>query len=315
VAAQPIRLFNQRVLLMAVQIFLGIIILLLVILIFLFVHRQKIRPEDVGPAISDAWVKSGLSETIGKLKAYAEDIRNDYKTLDQLLRTPKERGSLGEIALEQILRDQLPPDMFGIREKVLDGKTPDAYIKSAAGIICIDSKFPLDNYRKMLEAEATHPEEKENLKKQFLKNVESQLDKIAKEYVCPDRGSAEFAFAFIPSEGVYYFLVNEAYELLRQYGKEGVQVVSPLTLSHKIELIKAGVHARKLSEQAEKVRNDIFVLRHRFDEIDREWRVLYETHLRNAGRKAEDLDRAYKRLREEFARIATLSEEQNRELT
>jgi DNA recombination protein RmuC len=300
---------------MAVQIFLGIIILLLVILIFLFVRRQKIRPEDVGPAISDAWVKSGLSETIGKLKAYAEDIRNDYKTLDQLLRTPKERGSLGEIALEQILRDQLPPDMFGIREKVLDGKTPDAYIKSAAGIICIDSKFPLDNYRKMLEAEATHPEEKENLKKQFLKNVESQLDKIAKEYVCPDRGSAEFAFAFIPSEGVYYFLVNEAYELLRQYGKEGVQVVSPLTLSHKIELIKAGVHARKLSEQAEKVRNDIFVLRHRFDEIDREWRVLYETHLRNAGRKAEDLDRAYKRLREEFARIATLSEEQNRELT
>ena len=290
------------------EVLLGIIILLLVVLLFLFFRRGKIKPEDVSLAISDAWIKSGLSEAIGGLKAYAEDIRNDYRSLDQLLRMPTERGSLGEMALEEILRDQLPPDMFGIREKVLGGKAPDAYIKSTAGIICIDAKFPLDNYRKMLEAEAKDPREKESFKKQFLRNIEEQLSKIASDYVCPEKGSAEFAFAFIPSEGVYYFLVNEAYGLLREYTRKGVQVVSPLTLSHKIELIKAGVHAKKLSEQAEQVRNDIEKLSRRFREIDEKWRVFYGTHLRNIGSKATELDEAYKRLREEFNRISEVSE-------
>jgi DNA recombination protein RmuC len=215
---------------------------------------------------------------------------------------PTERASLGEIALETILSDQLPPDMFGIRERVLDGKTPDANIKSTVGIICIDSKFPLDNYRKMMEVE--DPKEGESFKKQFLKDVRGHLDKIAKDYVCPEKGSTEFAFAYIPSESVYYFLLKEFWETLRDYARKGVQVTSPLTLSCRIELIKAGVHAKKLSEEAKKVRNDIIKLSQRFRDIDEKWGVFYETHLRNAGRKAEELDEAYKRLREEFDRIS-----------
>ena len=86
-------------------------------------------------------------------------------------------------------------------------------------------------------------------------------------------------------------------------------MVSPLTLSHKIELIKAGVHAKKLSEEAEKVKNDLLRLSQRFRNIDEVWRVFYRTHFRNLTGKAEELDEAYKRLREEFDRISKLSEE------
>lgn len=222
-----------------------------------------------------------------------------------MLRVPIERASLGEIAVEQILSDQLPPDMFGMRERILERKVPDAHIKSTVGAICIDSKFPLDNYRKMMEAEDL--KEREKLKRQFLRDVQGHLKKVADDYVCPQSGSAEFAFAFIPSESVYHFLVTEAYDTLRSYTSRGVQAVSPLTLSHKIELIKAGVHARKLSEQAEKIRDDIFRLSQRFSEIDKNWQVFYESHLRNAIRKAEELDRAYQKLREEFDRISQLS--------
>jgi len=184
-------------------------------------------------------------------------------------------------------------------------KVPDAHIKSAVGAICVDSKFPLENYRAMMEAE--DPKEKEKLKKQFIRDIRSHLDKIAEDYVCPEKGSAEFAFAFLPSESVYHFLVTEAYDTLRSYTSRGVQAVSPLTLSHKIELIKAGVHARRLSEQAEKIRNDIARLSERFSEIDKSWQVFYESHFRNAARKAEELDGAYRRLREEFDRISQLS--------
>jgi len=101
--------------------------------------------------------------------------------------------------------------------------------------------------------------------------------------------------------------VTEAFDTLRSYTARGVQVVSPLTLSHKIELIKAGVRARKLSEQAEEIKNDIARLSQRFAEIDEHWKVFYKTHLRNAERKALELDKAYEELREEFDKIARLS--------
>jgi DNA recombination protein RmuC len=241
------------------------------------------------------------------VETHAKDIKDAYKSFEQMLRVPTERASFGEISLETIFSDQHPQDMYGIREKTLDGKIPDAYIRSTVGIICIDSKFPLDNYRKMIGAD--DPKEREDFKKQFLRDIQGHLSKIADDYVCLEKGSAEFAFAYIPSEGVYYFLVNEAYEMLREYTRRGVQVVSPLTISHKIELIKAGVHAKKLSEDAEKVRNDIIRISQRFEDIDEKWRIFYETHLRHAGRKADELDEAYRRLREEFNRISRLSEE------
>ena len=288
---------------MVTEILLGMILILLVLLIILFLKGEAAR--NVESAIIEAWKGLRLDVTLGELATYAKDIRNDYKTLETMLRVPKERGALGEIALETILSDQLPPDMFGIRRKTLDGKIPDAYIRSTVGIICIDSKFPLDNYRRMMEA--TTPEEKKKLRNQFIMDVQGHLSKIAEDYVCPEKGSAEFAFAFIPSEGVYWFLVTEALDLLRDYTKRGVQVVSPLTLSHKIELIKAGVHAKKLSEEAKRVRDEILKLSRRFEEIDERWRTFYDTHLKNLTSKAEEIDSAYKQLRKEFDKIAHLS--------
>jgi len=292
---------------MVTQILLAVVVILLVILIFLVIKGRSVKPRDIENAVSSTWTKLGLDEKIGKLAIHAQDIRDSHRSIEQMLRVPTERAALGEMSLETILSDQLPPDMFGIRKMILDGKIPDAHIRSTVGLICIDSKFPLDNYRKMREVE--DPKEKEKFKNDFCKDVQTHLSKIAEDYVCPEAGSAEFAFAYIPSEAVYYFLVNEEFEMLRDYTKRGVQVVSPLTLSHKIELIKAGVHAKKLSEEAESVRKDLNVISQRFNEIDELWRVFYNTHLRNAGDRAEELDTAYRRLREEFDRISRMSKE------
>jgi len=281
-----------------------IIIALLIILIFLSLKKARIEVQDIENAILRVWRDSGLGDKVGELATHAKEIKESHKSIEKMLRIPAERGAFGEIALETILSDQLPPDMFGMREKVLDGKIPDAYIKSTVGIICIDSKFPLENYRKMMETD--DPKDREKFKSQFFKDVRGHLDKIANDYVCPEKGSADFAFAYIPSEGVYWFLVTEGFELLREYAKNGVQVVSPLTLSHKIELIKTGVHAKKLSEEAEKVKRDLISLSQRFKKLDEVWRVFYRTHFKNLAGKAEELDEAYKKLREEFDRISKL---------
>ena len=292
---------------MVAVILLVLVVVLIVYLIALVYRRGRIEAKDIEPAISRVWQESGLDQKLGQLTSHAKDIRDSHNSIEQMLRVPKERASLGELSLETILSDQLPPDMFGMRARVLDGKSPDAHIKSTVGLICIDSKFPLDNYREMVEAQDTR--EKETFKRQFIRDVQGHLAKVSADYVCPENGSAEFAFAYIPSEGVYYFLVSEAYDLLRDYTRKGVQVASPLTLSHKIELIKTGVHAKKLSEEAERVKNDLIALSRQFEDVDQAWKVFYQSHLKNASRKAEELDQAYKKLREEFDRISKLSGE------
>jgi DNA recombination protein RmuC len=292
---------------MITQILLAIVVILLAVLIFLVVRVRGVKPRDIEDAVSSTWTKLGLEEKIGTLTAHTRDIRECHRSIEQMLRVPTERAALGELSLETILSDQLPPDMFGIRKVILNGKIPDAHIRSTVGLICIDSKFPLDNYRKMIEIEDSKG--KDEFKSDFRKDVRNHLNKIAQDYVCPEKGSAEFAFAYIPSEAVYYFLVNEEFEMLRDFTKRGVQVVSPLTLSHKVELIKAGVHAKKLSEEAENVRNDLNIISQRFSGIDELWRVFYNTHLRNAEGKAEELDIAYKKLRDEFDRISKMSKE------
>lgn len=286
-----------------------IVVLLLLGLTALVLTRGKVESKDFEPAVTKAWLDSGMDRSLGQLTAYAKDIQETHRSVEQMLRVPKERASMGELGLETILTDQLPPEMFGMRERILDGKVPDAHIKSTVGLICIDSKFPLDNYTAMVESPDTA--ETEGLKRQFIRDVRGHLNKISDDYVCPEKGSAEFSFAYIPSEGVYYFLLtdNDGYALLRDYTKKGVQVVSPLTLSHKVELIKTGVHALKLSEQADKVREDLARLSQQFSKVDEEWRVFFRTHLKNAINKADDLDEAYSKLRDEFHRINTLSQE------
>lgn len=281
------------------------------LLIILLSKSKRIKPQDiestVSSAMSNTWIRLGLGEKIGAVEKHAKDIRDSYRSFEQMLQISTERGAFGELALEAVISDQLPQGMYGIRKRILDGKVPDAYIKSTMGIICIDSKFPLDNYRKMLDAE--EPREKERLQRRFIGNFRDQLDKIAEDYVCPEKGSAEFAFAYIHSESVYSFLVDKAFGLLREYTKKGVQVVSPLTISHKIELIKAGVHARKLSEDTEKVKNDLDKLSRKFSEVDKVWQVFYQTHFRNLEGKAVELDEAYRKLRTEFSRISKFSKE------
>lgn len=97
-------------------------------------------------------------------------------------------------------------------------------------------------------------------------------------------------------------LISAEYDLLRRYTKRGVQVVSPLTFGHKLELIKADVQARKLSEEADAIRRELEQLEGRFDVVEEKWETLYR-HLSNAKNKADDVNRRYEDLRNAFDRI------------
>jgi len=145
------------------------ILLLLLALVALTYRRGRLHLSDVESALAKVWRESGLDTRIGELTTHVKDIRDAHRSIERMLRVPVERAAIGEVGLEAILADQVPPDMYGIRQRCLDGKVPDAFIRSTVGIICIDSKFPLDNYARMVTVEDAR--ERDGLRKQFLRDV------------------------------------------------------------------------------------------------------------------------------------------------
>ena len=267
----------------------------------------QIDETTLRSSVGDAIAGLGLDGTAAQIETHASEMKQFHRDVEQLLRTPQHRGSFGEQQLETILADQLPPDMYGTQAAVVGNKRPDAHIETADGVVAIDAKFPLEAYERAVNAD--DPDERARHEREFAHRVADQLEKIATAYVRPDEGTADFAFAFIPSESVYYHLVTEEYDLLREYTSRGVQVVSPLTLGQKLELVKAGVHAQRLSEEALAVQDQLQRLGQRFDAFADDWDTCVR-HLSNAKDRADDADAAFERLRSEFDRIDSLSVEE-----
>jgi DNA recombination protein RmuC len=263
-----------------------------------------VETDQLTSALAQTFEDLEFQNKVSRIQQHAESMEELHTDIERMLQNPRERGEFGEKQLDVLLGEHLPPDMYGTQEQVVGNKVPDAHIKTPEGTVCIDSKFPLDNYEKYAKSEDEG--ERQEYQKQFAKDVEKQLKKIESDYVRPEEGTTRFAFAFIPSEGVYYHLITEEYDMLREYTKRGVQVVSPLTFGHKLELIKAGVQARKLSEQAQEINKRLDGIRAGFEELEDEWGTL-QRHIRNAKNKADDVDSEYQRLRDEFNRIEGLS--------
>jgi DNA recombination protein RmuC len=267
---------------------------------------EEVDTEALTNAMHAGLRDVGLDESVTAIEHQAREIRETHADIESIhrdvegmLRDPRQRGAFGEHQLDVILGNHLPPEMYGVREQVVGSKTPDAHIETSAGLIPIDAKFPLENYERAATAEDETTAEYE---REFASDVESQLEKIATDYVRPAEGTTPFAFAFIPSEAVYYHLVTEEYDMLQEYATRGVQVVSPLTLGQKLELVKADVQAQRLSAEAAAIADALDRLGERFAGLEEEWETL-RGHVRNAHNRAEDVDGAFRSLQDAFERI------------
>lgn len=265
---------------------------------------NEIDTDQLTAAVSRSLNDLEFRETIGQVEQHAQDMQDLHSDITEMLRNPSERGEFGEAQLEVILENHLPQEMFGIRKQVVDGKVPDAYIESSDGFICIDSKHSLDNYIAYINED--DPDARDEYRRSFRTDLESKLEKIASDYVQPEHGTTQYAFAFIPSESAYYHLITEERDLLQEYTEKGVLTVSPLTLGQRLELVKAGVKSRQLTEDAKQIQRQLERLGSRFADLDDIWDTLYG-HINHAKDRAEEFDRAHTDLRAEFDRIDRIS--------
>ena len=294
--------------LIALMIFLICIILVILLRLPSKLGKISIDQEAVKGAVATCWKELGIDQDIGTIKTRAEDIQKATQNLENLFRVTRGRGEYGEFQLEQILKDLLPQKYVHIRERIPQtGKIPDAHIITPQGIICIDSKFPLENYRKMIEA--TEEKQRAVFGASFRNDVKAQIEKIKADYVKPEEGTTTFAFAFIPSEAVYQYLTECEMGLVAEAATEGILLVSPATLAINLNLLSVGLKATEISEKAEQIQKNLGKLAKSLKEVEDTWNTLY-SHIKNAYNKASEVNEKQSKLKLTFEQITQIEEKE-----
>jgi DNA recombination protein RmuC len=208
-----------------------------------------------------------VTEKLTKLDETNKQVVNfagQLQSLENILKNPKQRGILGEYFLETVLKNVLPPGSYEMQYKFKNGEIVDAVIKVKDKIIPIDSKFSLENYNKIIEEKDVAT--RERLEKLFKADLKNRIDETSK-YVRQEEGCMDFAFMFIPSEGIYYdLLINQVGALkvdtadLIQYAfaQKNVIIVSPTSFLAYLQTVLQGLRALQIEDSAkfiiEKVR-------------------------------------------------------------
>jgi len=181
--------------------------------------------------------------TIGEMT----EIGKSIKDLQQFLASPKLRGGIGEQVLNQLLAQSLPKQSFNLQYTFHSGAKVDAAIKTASGIIPIDSKFTMENFKKMVlaDSEILH----EQFKKVFVTDVKNRIDEIAGKYILPDEGTVDFALMYVPSEAVYYEIVNSSSDLMDYAQNKRVMFVSPSTFYAFLRSVLLSFEGQKIASE------------------------------------------------------------------
>lgn len=219
-----------------------------------------------------------LDETNKRVISFADQL----KSLQDMLKNPKQRGVLGEYYLETLLKNTLPPGSYQMQYNLgadENGNTliPDAVVFVKDKIIPIDSKFSLENYNRLVEER--NEVEKEKLEKLFVSDLKNRISETAK-YIQPEKGTMDFAFMFIPHEAIYYdLLINKVGALKeetenliqRAASKYRVIIVSPTSFLAYLQTVLQGLKALQIEEKAQ----DIIK---RVDELGRHIKTYEEYH-------------------------------------
>lgn len=199
---------------------------------------------------------TSVKEIGRQTQGFAEQLKN----LQDILQNPKQRGILGEYYLETVLKNVLPPGMYQIQYPFKNGEIVDAAVFVNDKIVPIDSKFSLDNYNRLVHASDA---ERPAFEKAFVNDLKTRITETAK-YIRPEEGTMDFAFMFIPSEGIYYDLLTnqvgggEDENLIqRAAGKYKVIIVSPTSFLAYLQTVMQGLKALKIEEKAVEIQQRV----------------------------------------------------------
>ena len=238
-----------------------------------------------------------LDETNKQVMNVAEQLQG----LEDVLKNPKHRGVLGEYFLENVLKNVLPPKNYQMQYEFKNGDIVDAVVFVKDKIIPIDSKFSLENYNRILNEK--DKDRKEELEKLFRADLKNRIDETAK-YIKPNENTMDFAFMFIPAEGIYYdLLVNQVgaikvntRDLIEYAFKEKhVIIVSPTSFFAYLQTVMQGLRALQIEESAKEIRKYVEMLQKHL--------LSYDEYMKKLGNNLGTTVNAYNRASKEFGKV------------
>jgi DNA recombination protein RmuC len=221
------------------------------------------------------------------------EVGKDIASLQEILRAPKLRGGLGEYFLEDLLGQVLPAEHFAMQHGFRSGEKVDAVVKLGGTLVPVDSKFPLENFRRMLDA--TNEDERNRAKKQFTADVRKHIDVIAAKYILPDEGTYDFALMYVPAENVYYETIikdetSDGAGLGSYAMAKHVIPVSPSSFYAYLQSILLGLKGLKVDERAKEILQYLSRLQGDFGKFRDEFVVLGK-HLNHAQSSYQNTDK------------------------
>jgi DNA recombination protein RmuC len=178
-------------------------------------------------------------------------IGKNIEDLRSVFMNSKLRGNFGEQVLNDMLANNFPKEQFELQHKFKDGQTVDAIVRTKDGLIPVDSKFPVDSFRRMLSA--TTEDARAAERNEFYKAVKKHLGDIAKKYILPGEGTTNFAVMYVPSEACYYEIVAGPDDLSELAQRSRVLMVSPNTLSYFLHVLRLGHERIRIEENVQKI--------------------------------------------------------------
>ncbi len=225
-------------------------------------------------------VISGLTKELGQLSQIQQSIGPDIRRLSETLTSPKMRGNFGEEMLENMLSQLLPKSSYAIQYRFQSGEVVDAIVRVGEDMILpIDSKFSLENFRLMIEAQTD--DTRENLRKAFLKDVKKRIDEIHKKYILPQEHTFDFALMYVPSEGVYQEIIMDGDLLDFARGKKVIPL-GPNALYVYLRNIIVSLRGQEINKMAQQILTMITGIKQESDKFGRNLEVL-GNHIKNAN--------------------------------
>lgn len=221
-----------------------------------------------------AHVIGDLKKNLGEMSEVGRGIRS----LQEFLQSPKLRGNIGEQVLTDMIGQAFPKNSFHLQYSFRSGVKVDAVLKTDAGLLCIDSKFPMENFNSMHKGETET--ERNRAKREFMADVKKHVGDIAKKYILPEEGTMDFALMYIPSEGVYYEIVNMN-ELMEYARRSRVYPVSPNTLYAHLQVLLLSFQGKELEQKSREVFQLLRAIQKDYGKVEENMGVLGR-HITNA---------------------------------
>jgi len=247
-----------------------------------------------------------LSGTLGKLSEATEHLKEVGKTIssvEDLLKPPKLRGGLGETLLEQLIAQILPPQHYQLQYSFRGGEIVDAVIHIGERLVPVDSKFPMESFRRLASDDNEQSQKKD--RKEFIRTVKQHIDRIAQKYILPDEGTYDFALMYIPAENIYYETVikdDQGDEIYPYAMEKRVIPVSPNSFYAYLQVIVYGLKGLHIEERAKAILNQLAQLTGYEEKFRTEFDTL-GTHLKNAGKKFDDTEKKLTRFEDRMLEV------------